>query len=222
MTSNGVLRINCERQGNDNTWHRFGKEFTIPQYCDTNEVSAKFERGVLSIKFPKLITPIKPQEQETITNPPQEASIPKQHSDEPKTQAQVIDDQQESPKENISDEKENKKIEKKDENKVKPNDELLETKEVNKSTINDQGTQKGKMIQRLKTRALDFSISLKSGNDKDVNQLLGFGCGDTRPKMGMVLVNLIVAILLVLVIGVYAKNALWSSSKSFHGESKEF
>lgn len=225
VTSKGVLRINCERQGIENIWHRFGKEFPIPPYCETNDVSAKFERGVLSIMFPKLITPAnKPQEQEPITNPPQESSMPQQPSDEPKapTQAQVVDDQQESsPKkeEPINDEKENNKIEEKVENdqkKVRTNDELLETKEVIK-TAEGKGKRQGKMTQRLKTRILDFNISLRSKDDKDVNQL-GFGFGDTRPKKGKLLVNMIVASLLVLVLGVYVKNALWSSQ----GESKEF
>jgi len=218
VTSKGVLRINCERQGIENIWHRFGKEFPIPPYCETNDVSAKFERGVLSIMFPKLITPAnKPQEQETITNPPQESSMPQQLSDEPKApikaQAQVVDDQQEAPKkeEPIIDEKENNKIEERVENdqkKVRTNDELLETKEVIK-TAEVKGKRQGKMTQRLKTRILDFNISLRSRDDKDVNQL-GFGFGDIKPKKGKLLANMIVATLLVLVLGVYVKNALWS------------
>ncbi|XP_045831852.1 uncharacterized protein LOC123923213 [Trifolium pratense] len=219
VTSKGVLRINCERQGIENIWHRFGKEFPIPTYCDPNDVNAKFERGVLSIKFPKLITPAnKPQEQEAITNPPQEASMPQQNSDEPKapTQAQVVDEQRESPKKNtnepISDEKEKNKVEEKDENEknVRTNDESSEKKEVIETT---EGLRKrqAKMTQRLKTRILDFNISLRSRDDNDVNQL-GFGCVNTRTKRGKLLVNMIVASLLILVLGVYVKNAFWSSS----------
>ncbi|CAI8586593.1 unnamed protein product [Vicia faba] len=223
VTSKGVLRINCERQGIQNIWHRFGKEFPIPPYCDTNDVNAKFERGVLSIKFPKLITPDnKPQEQETITNPPQEqASIAHQNSDEPKapTQAQVVDEQRETPKEKetepISDEKEKNKIEEQVENdqkNVKTNDESSETKEVVK-TREIQKKHQGKITQRLKTRVLDFNISLRSRDDKDVDQV-GFDFGVTRPKRGKMLMNKFVATLLVLVIGVYVKNAFWTSSKS--------
>jgi hypothetical protein len=228
VTSKGVLRINCERQGIENIWHRCGKEFPIPPYCDTNDVNAKFERGVLSIKFPKLITPAnKPQEQETITNPPQEAitnppqeaSLPQQKSDEPKapTQTQVVDEQRESPKKNvnepISDEKESNKIEEKVENDQKnarTNYELSETKEVIKP-VEGLRKRQAKMTQRLKTRILDFNISLRSRDDNDVNQL-GFGCVNTRTKRGKLLVNMIVAILLILVLGVYVKNAFWSSS----------
>ncbi|GAU14529.1 hypothetical protein TSUD_250710 [Trifolium subterraneum] len=233
VTSKGVLRINCERQGIGNIWHRFGKEFPIPPYCDNNDVNAKFERGVLSIKFPKLITPAnKPQEQETITNPPQEAitnppqvtnppqeaPMPQQNSDEPKapTQAQVVDEQRESPKENanepISDEKENNKIEEiyENEKKAGTNDESSEKKEVIE-TAEGLRKRQGKMTQRLKTRILDFNISLRSRDDNDVNKL-GFGCVNTRTKRGKLLVNMIVAILLILVLGVYVKNAFWSSS----------
>ncbi|XP_058750848.1 inactive protein RESTRICTED TEV MOVEMENT 2-like [Vicia villosa] len=137
VTSKGVLRINGERQGIENIWHRFRKVFPIPQYCDTNDVDAKFEHGVLSIKFPKLITPDnKPQEQETITNPPQEEpSMARQNSDEAKapTQAQVVDEPREMQKE---DEKENNKIEEQvenDQNNVKTNHVSPETKEVVKT-----------------------------------------------------------------------------------------
>ncbi|XP_058745135.1 inactive protein RESTRICTED TEV MOVEMENT 2-like [Vicia villosa] len=248
VTSKGVLRINCERQGIQNMWHRFGKEFPIPQYCDTNDVNAKFERGVLSIKFPKLITPDnKAQEQETITNPPQkEASIARQSSDEPKapTQAQVIDEQRETPKKKemkpISDEKEKNKIEEQIENdqkknevepigdekeknkieeqiendqkNVKTNDETSEKKEVVKPH-EGKGKRQGKITQRLKTRVLDFNISLRSRDDKDDDQV-GFDFVDTRPKRGKMLMNMFVATLLVLVLGIYVKNAFWASSKS--------
>ncbi|XP_058745136.1 inactive protein RESTRICTED TEV MOVEMENT 2-like [Vicia villosa] len=214
VTSKGVLRINCERQGIQNMWHRFGKEFPIPQYCDTNDVKAKFERGVLSIKFRKLITPDnKPKEQETITNPPQEeASMARQNSDEAKapTQAQVVDEPREMQKE---DEKENNRIEEQVENdqkNVKTNDESSETKEVIK-TREVQKKHQGKITQRLKTRVLDFNISLRSKDDKDVDEL-GFGFGDTRPKRGKMCMNMFVATLLVLVVGAYVKNVWWSSS----------
>ncbi|CAK8538533.1 unnamed protein product [Lathyrus sativus] len=214
VTSKGVLRINCERQGIENIWHRFGKEFPVPPHCDTNDVNAKFERGVLSVRFPKLITPEnKPQEQETITNQPQEeASMARQNSPEPKaqTQAQVVDEQRETPKE---EEKEDNKIEERVENdqkNVKTNDESSETKEVVKTHEGQgQGKRRGKMAQRLKTRILDFNISLRSKDDKDVDEL-GFGFGDTKPKKGKMLMNMFVATLLVLVLGVYVKNAFWA------------
>ncbi|CAL5190358.1 unnamed protein product [Lathyrus oleraceus] len=217
VTSNGVLRINCERQGIENIWHRFGKEFPIPPYCDTKNVDAKFEGGVLSVKFPKLITPEnKPQQQETMTNPPQEeASMARQNSNEPKAppQAQVVDEQEETPKEkeSINDEKAKSKIDEqveKDRENERTNDGLSETKEVVKA-VEGWGKRQGKMTQRLKTRILDFNISLRSRDDKDVDEL---GFGDTKPKKGKMLMNMFVATLLVLVLGVYVKNAVWSSS----------
>lgn len=50
-----------ERQIDEQKWRRFFREFAVPFDSDTNEIGAKFERGTLYIKFPKLITPSKPQ-----------------------------------------------------------------------------------------------------------------------------------------------------------------
>lgn len=216
VTSTGVLRINGERQVIENTWHRFGKEFPIPPHCDTNEVSAKFELGVLSVKFPKLITPAptKPQQQQQ----------QQQHSAEPEAptpaQAQVVDN-----KEPISDEKEK--------NRTKEDEQVDQhEKKVSETTTKVESETpykpQAKMTQRLKTRILDFNISMRSGNDDDekgVNKL-GFcgttGGGSTRLKRGKKLMNMVVAILLVLVLGVYFKNALWSSPSPSSSKFQEF
>lgn len=64
-----------------------------------------------------------------------------------------------------------------------------------------------KMTQRLKTRLLDF----KSWDDED---------GNTGLKRRKILMNITVAILLVMVLGVYVKNALFRSSSSHQEEPK--
>ncbi|KAF7815443.1 inactive protein RESTRICTED TEV MOVEMENT 2-like [Senna tora] len=67
-----------------------------------------------------------------------------------------------------------------------------------------------KMITKAKTRILDFTVSLRS-NDKDDKEVLG---GLKKPQWK----KLIVAILLVVVLGLYVKNAFRSTSN--HGGSE--
>ncbi|KAJ1386410.1 HSP20-like chaperone [Sesbania bispinosa] len=104
------------------------------------------------------------------------------------------------------------------------NEEKVETKGVSETTEvktpKSQGKPQAKMTQRLKTRLLDFNISLRSADDQNVNQGISGSC-NTGLEKRKVLMNVIVAILLVMVIGVYVKNALrWRSSSSYQGEPK--
>ncbi|XP_054817659.1 inactive protein RESTRICTED TEV MOVEMENT 2-like [Prosopis cineraria] len=55
------IRVSGERQIEGNIWRRFYSEFPVPQDSDTNNIGAKFERGTLYVRFPKLITPVTPQ-----------------------------------------------------------------------------------------------------------------------------------------------------------------
>lgn len=61
ISSSRVLRLSGERQINENKWRKFHKELPIPPEFDTSGISAKFEGGMLYVKLPKLITPIKQQ-----------------------------------------------------------------------------------------------------------------------------------------------------------------
>ncbi|KAL9316111.1 hypothetical protein ACSQ67_017112 [Phaseolus vulgaris] len=206
VTSTPALRINGERQIIENKRRRFGREFSIPPYCDTNEVSAKFEGGVLTIKFPKLITLARAQSQV--------APVSQKEKEEAQDQDHV--DKQEP----TSDEKEEKKTEGPKENDEKEKGEKKEEvapKEVGEKKVRTnvpetaQVKPKARMTQRLKTKVLDFTVSLRSVEDQDVKQ--GFGdnkCANLikRPK---ILMNIGVVILLVMVVGLYVKNAFRSS-----------
>ncbi|KAL9228642.1 hypothetical protein vseg_004197 [Gypsophila vaccaria] len=57
LTISRVLKISGERPIGDNRYRRFQKEFRVPPNCDTKEITAKFEGGILYIRQPKLITP---------------------------------------------------------------------------------------------------------------------------------------------------------------------
>ncbi len=62
-----VLTISCEKKveydekNKDNSFHRservygsFSRSFTLPSNVDTNKVKAKYRKGVLEVKLPKL------------------------------------------------------------------------------------------------------------------------------------------------------------------------
>lgn len=53
MTSGRKLRITGERLRGDNKWSCFHKELPISSYYDANQISAKFEGGILYVKHPK-------------------------------------------------------------------------------------------------------------------------------------------------------------------------
>ncbi|KAK7372642.1 hypothetical protein VNO80_06029 [Phaseolus coccineus] len=227
VTSTPALRINGERQIIENKRRRFGIEFSIPPYCDTNDVSAKFEGGVLTIKFPKLITLARAQSQI--------APVSQKEKEQAEDQDHV--DKQESvqkDKEPTSDEKEEKKTEGPKENEANSDEkEKGEEKEAPKEVAEKkvrtnvpetaQVKPKARMTQRLKTKVLDFTVSLRSVEDQDVKQ--GFGgnkCVNLikRPK---ILMNIGVVILLVMVVGLYVKNAFRSSQGGQEFEKfKEF
>ena len=233
MTSAPVLRINGEREVAPNVWRRFAKEFSIPPYCDHNEVSAKFERGMLYVKFPiPQATPSKPHEEEAITSPPEEPKPEPEPEPEPKAepepepkvkpepvaQAQEGDQQksQQKEKERIKDEKEKSKeaalseVAAGDDKKVRTNG---VTKTAETTTPSKAHEEKGaKMAQRLKTRVVDFTLSLRSADDKDVNQCWG-GLVTGLRRRPKILMNIIVGILLVMVLGTYIKNAFKSSDQ---------
>uniref|UniRef100_A0A803LXI7 SHSP domain-containing protein n=1 Tax=Chenopodium quinoa TaxID=63459 RepID=A0A803LXI7_CHEQI len=63
LTTSRVLKISGERLIGDNRWRGFNKEFQVPTNCDTKEITAKFEGGILYIRQPKIITPAGAPEQ---------------------------------------------------------------------------------------------------------------------------------------------------------------
>jgi len=78
VTSTRTLRIMGERSHGDNKWSSFHKELPIPLYYDVNQISAKFEGGILQVKHPKKIT--------NPANPVQETAEPQKPNNEPQDQ----------------------------------------------------------------------------------------------------------------------------------------
>ncbi|KDP42922.1 hypothetical protein JCGZ_23864 [Jatropha curcas] len=72
VTSSRHLRISGERQISDtNVFSRFRKEIPIASNYDPNEISARFEKGILYVKHPKIIvTEPEPQKPKEAAKPP--------------------------------------------------------------------------------------------------------------------------------------------------------
>ncbi|KAJ6395534.1 hypothetical protein OIU77_020725 [Salix suchowensis] len=78
VTSMRVLRISGERQLSENRWSTFRKEIPISSNYDTNEINARFDRGILYVKHPKVIVLETPVEEKLANDqkPAQEKAKP--------------------------------------------------------------------------------------------------------------------------------------------------
>lgn len=73
VSSSRVLRISGERQLSDNRWSCFLKEIPLSSNYNHKEISARYEKGILYVKHPKLIVPDDAELQEN-EQPPVESS----------------------------------------------------------------------------------------------------------------------------------------------------
>ncbi|KAJ8439367.1 hypothetical protein Cgig2_022504 [Carnegiea gigantea] len=64
LTPSRILKITGERPIGENKWRRFQKQVPVPSNCDTREISAQFEGGILYIRQPKIITPAIPAQEQ--------------------------------------------------------------------------------------------------------------------------------------------------------------
>ncbi|XP_019197786.1 PREDICTED: inactive protein RESTRICTED TEV MOVEMENT 2 [Ipomoea nil] len=55
VTRSGILKISGQRPTWGDKWLRFHKEFPISPNCTQNKITAKFERGILFVRQPKMI-----------------------------------------------------------------------------------------------------------------------------------------------------------------------
>ncbi|KAH6837127.1 hypothetical protein C2S53_017297 [Perilla frutescens var. hirtella] len=53
LTRTRVLKISGTRPLTNNKWSSFQKDFPVPENCDTEKITAKFEDGILYVKQPK-------------------------------------------------------------------------------------------------------------------------------------------------------------------------
>ncbi|CAL0317577.1 unnamed protein product [Lupinus luteus] len=215
VTSKPVLKIMGERQMTENRWGRFNIEFPLPSDYDTENVTAKFEDSKLYIKFAKL------DKTKETTNPAEEAPKPKETSqkvDQQNANNEVSGQETAQKEKEPSYEKEKSKTETeaasldKMAKKVSENG-LTETTEA--PTSKTPQNKVAKPVSRSKTRLLDFTLSLATSNQADVDDE-ALEDLDSRLNKRKKLVKGVVFILLAVGLGLYARNAFRSS----HGGSK--
>lgn len=87
ITLSRKLRLSGERPlGEGNKWSRFHKEIPIDSNYDPNEIGAKFEKGILLIRHPKIIVPYN-EPQEMIKPSTEAPKPPKPPHDDPQPPA---------------------------------------------------------------------------------------------------------------------------------------
>ncbi|KAI4305801.1 hypothetical protein L6164_029144 [Bauhinia variegata] len=182
VTSNNALRISGERPLRDNIWSRFTKEFPLSSESNTEGISARFEGVRLTVMVPKMIPKAEPPTMEAPTQ---------------KTDQKVPSSPRKDKETEPADAKETQK--------------KMRTSELDEGSISKPSeVQRGKILRRLKTRVVDFTQSVKPSGDKEEEEALGdLDKGSWKLKN---LINLIVAtVLLVLVLGLFAKNIIKSA-----------
>ncbi|ESW13595.1 hypothetical protein PHAVU_008G209700 [Phaseolus vulgaris] len=188
VTSKPTLRLIGERVIVQNRWRRFNLELPIQSDYDTDDVTAKFEGSTLSIKFGKL-SPNKPKE--SAPTPPQKIEQQKQDTPkaEAKTNGEVSADQKPPQKEE----------------EAKANG-SSETKEETPSAP------KTRPVSRTKTRLIDFALG--SGNQVDDEVNGDSDAGRNKCKKIVKWMVLIYAVVALVALGLYAKNAFISNGES--------
>ncbi|XP_028799867.1 inactive protein RESTRICTED TEV MOVEMENT 2-like [Neltuma alba] len=198
ITSTPVVKIIGERQISDNKWRRITKEFSIsiPSDCDTNDITAKFERGKLFVKF-SIKEASKPQEPDDSSKPREEDKKP-----EPKPRGEVSEQKETVPeKEKKKEEEEGEKDQEAKKKKkvttsgVVENIPPLSSEAVTSKNGESSGANQQGLFKRTKTRVLDYTISLKpSFESEDFKQ----------PRKW---VNILLLILFAVVLIIYVRQA---------------
>ncbi|KAL1552854.1 inactive protein RESTRICTED TEV MOVEMENT 2-like [Salvia divinorum] len=62
LTRTRVVKISGQVPLPNNRWSSFQKDFPVPENCDTNKITAKFEEGILYVRLPKEETKLAPAE----------------------------------------------------------------------------------------------------------------------------------------------------------------
>ncbi|KAI3409506.1 SHSP domain-containing protein [Psidium guajava] len=230
ITSAGNLRVMGERQVSDNKWNRFCKEMPLPSNYDSNKISARFDNGFLHVKLPKIIVPAKPRREAKPavqpTKPPEATPTaepqkmgPKQDIEEPPKAKQVPakpTEDDKKPKKSTEDEEKPNLVQEEskraDEAKNGPatairqkRDDLAEKKATEKDQKRGDTADIGKkMEKRGTTKAGDIGQPKANNHKEKVETLV------TKLKKPRNLMNIIVAALLIVVLGLYVKHAFRS------------
>ncbi|KAL9333029.1 hypothetical protein Peur_073168 [Populus x canadensis] len=225
VTSTRTLRIMGERSHGDNKWSSFHKELPIPLYYDVNQISAKFEGGILQVKHPKKIT--------NPANPVQETAEPQKPNNEPQDQKSGQEQfDQEVPPKTETDEPtsgkinglENATVTEANNIHVPPktsedqkSDLGLAEPEKNTSTGDEKHEDDGYSVQNAAKMQQEEETAVVSGISKaklaHLKQVFGGLVAEMKkPRKSTHFV--VAAGLLVLVLGIYVQNAIRSNGEA--------
>ncbi|KAI8573362.1 hypothetical protein RHMOL_Rhmol01G0271200 [Rhododendron molle] len=247
LTTARTLKITGERPLDNNKWLRVQREYPISTDCDTSRINAKFDNGILYARQPKsVLSPAVKGEKSETQKAVNEAPKPDQKSanDQPRPQKpaseilkanekpaddqplpqnpdqkpikdhprpQQTNDQETKSTVDPSNQKEGKKSESGDDGSVDKGDLAREKREE------EEEGKRNRVDEDRKGKTRETSEGQESrGRAGGRAPLLLVGMG-SRP-MGKVIINLVVGILLVLVIGIYARN--WMKALPWNRENE--
>lgn len=209
ITSSGNIRVMGKRHVGDNKWSRFHKEVPIPSNHDTNRVTAKFENGTLFVNLPKVIVPAQPPPLEEAEKPTPEIPKPSKPRTEP--QLQKIDQKKETVQ--------------KDTTTAEMTYQKEDTRAASQRKKSEGQDNKDNVISKKRQTVGD---SANDGKKQKVGNEHEEGGDEQKPEIYKQilekyvpklkkpgnLTNLVLALLSVLVLILYAKNAITSTGKS--------
>ncbi|KAI6669714.1 hypothetical protein NL676_004599 [Syzygium grande] len=236
ISSAGNLRVMGERLVSGNKWSRFRKELPISSNYDSNKIGAKFDNGILHVKFPKIIIPAEPRKEAkpavqptkspepTPTEPRKEATPavqptkppePTPTAEPPKTGQKQ--DTKEPPKAEKAPEKapakpteEEEKPKKSTEDEEKPKKVKEESKKADEAKIRPEQALQQKKREDLAEKKATEKDQMR-GDTADIGKKMenagGFIAKLKKPRY---LLNTLVAALLIVVLSLYVKYALRS------------
>ncbi|KAK4275948.1 hypothetical protein QN277_018958 [Acacia crassicarpa] len=217
ISSTRKIRVSGERQIEGNKWRRFFLEFPVPQDSDTNDIGAKFERGTLYVRFPKLITPVvmpPPPSRPPTQQPPPPPSRPLMQQAPPSPPPPPPPP---AAREELKAEEaiETKPETKKDETKVEQEKEP--TKEYKKEDISEGNkeekakapeTTEDRKKQAEKSRRAPISEGLGSMQGQDYKDASTGFVGELKKYENVI--NMLVVVFVVLLLGLYLKHLVVS------------
>ncbi|XP_056169052.1 inactive protein RESTRICTED TEV MOVEMENT 2 [Syzygium oleosum] len=215
ISTAGNLRVMGERLVSGNKWSRFRKELPISSNYDSNKIGAKFDNGILHVKFPKIIVPAEPRKEAKPAVQPTKPPEPTPTAEPPKTGQKQ--DTKEPPKAEKAPEKapakpteEEKKPKKSTEDEEKPKEVKEESKKADEAKIRpEQALQQKKREDLAEKKATEKDQ--KRGDTADIGKKMENAGGSiAKLKKPRYLLNTLVAALLIVVLGLYVKYALRS------------
>lgn len=206
ITSNSKIRISGERHESENKWRRFLKEVPTPPDSNTNLISANFENGMLYVKVPKATDRTKPLHEVT-KKPIQETPNPEKPTI-PTNQTQGL--QKNGYQE---------KVPSKTSNRSNNIDEIKQVDEKkSEATGSDENKLKEEMNGEIKKKGVAANIEKEEITSRDKHDSATYKLrqevqGLFRETKKNRFTDVIMAVIFLLCVGFYVKNAIINLKK---------